>query len=154
MKAEIHPAFYETKVTCGSCGTTWVTGSTRKELRVDICSNCHPFFTGEASRILDIEGQVDRFYKKLQARQTHVEAQKEREVAKNSPERSVAELELSGRAVEALKKAGIENVAQLLEKMAQGDEALLAIQGFAQSSLTTVKRKLRLLGYELPAATA
>ena len=66
MKAEIHPTYYpDAKVTCASCGTTWTTGSTRKEIRVDICSNCHPFFTGEASRILDIEGQVDRFYKKL-----------------------------------------------------------------------------------------
>ena len=53
-----------------------------------------------------------------------------------------------------LKKAGIENVAQLLEKMAQGDEALLAIQGFAQSSLTSVKKKLRVLGYELPETAA
>ena len=71
MRAKIHPTYYpDAKVTCASCGSTWTTGSTKKEIRVDICSNCHPFFTGEASRILDIEGQVDRFYKKLPARQT------------------------------------------------------------------------------------
>jgi large subunit ribosomal protein L31 len=154
MKPDIHPVFYEAKVTCASCGATWTTGSTKKELRVDICSNCHPFFSGESARIIDIEGQVDRFYKKLQARQTHVEAQKAREVSKNSPERSVADLELSARAVDALKKAGVETVGQLLEKMAEGDEALLSIQGFAQSSLTMVKKKLRQFGYELPQAAS
>ena len=61
MRADIHPTYYpDAKVCCASCGRTWTTGSTKKEMRVDICSNCHPFFTGEASRILDIEGQVDR----------------------------------------------------------------------------------------------
>ena len=68
MKAEIHPKFYtDAKVVCASCGNTWTTGSTKKEMRVDICSNCHPYFTGEGQRIIDIEGQVDRFYKKLSA---------------------------------------------------------------------------------------
>ena len=95
-------------MTCASCGKTWTTGSTKKELRVDICSNCHPFFTGEASRILDIEGQVDRFYKKLSARQTYVEQQKVKEELRGSPERPIEELGLSARAIEALKKAGIE----------------------------------------------
>ena len=107
MKPEIHPAFYEAKVTCASCGTTWTTGSTRKELRIDICSNCHPFFTGEASRLLDIEGQVDRFYKKVKAAQTHVDQKKARAAAKM--ERPISELELSDRATNALIKIGIKN---------------------------------------------
>ena len=150
MKAEIHPTYYpDAKVTCASCGTTWTTGSTRKELRVDICSKCHPFFTGEASRLLDIEGQVDRFYKKLQARQTHVEAQQARETSKKSPERAIGDLELSARATEALKKGGIDTVGQLLEKLNQGDEAVLAIAGFGRTSLTAAKKKLRALGYEV-----
>ena len=60
MKAEIHPTYYpDAKVTCASCGNTWTTGSTKKELRVDICSKCHPFFSGEAARIIDIEGDPD-----------------------------------------------------------------------------------------------
>ena len=80
MKAEIHPTYYpDAKVTCATCGKTWTTGSTHKELRVDICSNCHPFFSGEAQRLIDIEGQVDRFYKKLSARQTFVEQKKAKE---------------------------------------------------------------------------
>jgi len=155
LKAEIHPTYYpDAKVTCASCGTTWTTGSTRKEIRVDICSNCHPFFTGEASRILDIEGQVDRFYKKLSARQTYVEQQKAKEELKGSPERPIEELALSSRAIDALKKAGIENFGLFLERLSGGNEAVLAIPGFGQASLTAAKKKLRSLGYEIPAAAA
>ena len=47
VKPDIHPKYYEAKVHCGSCGTEWTVGSTRPELRVDVCSNCHPFFTGK-----------------------------------------------------------------------------------------------------------
>lgn len=155
MKAEIHPTYYpDAKVTCATCGTTWTTGSTRKELRVDICSKCHPFFTGEAQRLLDIEGQVDRFYKKLQARQTHVEAKQARETARKSPERAIGELELSARATEALKKGGIDTVGQLLERLKEGDDSVLAIAGFGRTSLTAAKKKLRALGYDIPETAA
>jgi large subunit ribosomal protein L31 len=155
VKAKIHPTYYpDAKVTCASCGTTWTTGSTRKEIRVDICSNCHPFFTGEASRILDIEGQVDRFYKKLSARQSYVEQQKVKEELKGSPERPIEELAIAPRALDALKKAGIENFGQFLDKLNGGNEAVLAIPGFGQASLTAAKKKLRSLGYEVPAAAA
>ena len=154
MKANIHPTYYpDAKVTCASCGKTWTTGSTKKEYRVDICSNCHPFFTGEAQRILDIEGQVDRFYKKLSARQTYVEGKKAKEAAKKSPERAIAELGLSARATEALVKAGITQVSHFLAKLAEGDAALLAIGGFGQKSLIDAKKKLRGFGYEMPEAT-
>jgi len=155
MKTDIHPTYYtDAKVTCASCGNTWTTGSTKKELRVDICSKCHPFFTGEASRILDIEGQVDRFYKKLSVRQTYVEQQKAKEELKGSPERPIEELGLAARAVEALKTAGITNVGQFLEKLSGGNEALLSIANFGQASLTAAKKKLRSLGYELPELAA
>jgi len=155
MKAEIHPKYYpDAKVVCASCGNTWTTGSTKKELRVDICSNCHPFFSGEAQRIIDIEGQVDRFYKKLTARQTYVDTKKARDAAKKSPERPIAELELSARSTEALAKAGITEVNQLLKKLSEGEAAVLAIEGFGQKSLIDAKKKLRALGYELPEAAA
>ncbi len=69
MKADIHPTYYPTaKVTC-SCGATWFTGSTREEIRTDVCSTCHPFYTGE-QRIVDTAGQVERFMKRLERRQT------------------------------------------------------------------------------------
>ena len=155
MKTEIHPTYYtDAKVTCASCGKTWTTGSTKKELRVDTCSNCHPFFTGESSRMLDIEGQVDRFYKKLSVRQNYVEQQKAKEELKGSPERPIEELGLANRAMEALKTAGITNVGQFLEKLSAGNEAILAVPGFGQASLTTAKKKLRSLGYEVPEVAA
>jgi len=149
MREKIHPTYYtDSKVTCASCGTTWTTGSTRKELRVDICSNCHPYFTGEAARILDIEGQVDRFYKKVKAAQSHVEQKKAREAAKL--ERPISELELSDRATNALIKIGIKNIPQFLAKLAEGEEALLAIDGFGRKPLIDAKKKLKSLGFEVP----
>jgi large subunit ribosomal protein L31 len=60
MKAKIHPEYYtDATVTC-SCGNTFTTGSTRKTMKVDLCSKCHPFFTGEL-RIVDTAGRVERF---------------------------------------------------------------------------------------------
>ena len=65
MKANIHPAWYpEAKVTC-ACGETFITGSTLPEIRVEICSKCHPLFTGQ-SKFVDTLGQVDRFVKKAE----------------------------------------------------------------------------------------
>jgi large subunit ribosomal protein L31 len=68
MKSGIHPNYEETTVTC-ACGNTFTTRSTRKNLRIDVCSNCHPFYSGE-QRIVDTAGQVDRFMKRLQATQS------------------------------------------------------------------------------------
>ncbi len=65
MKDKIHPKYYPDAVVHCSCGNTWTTGSTVKEIHTDVCSACHPFFTGE-QRIVDTEGQVDRFYRRLQ----------------------------------------------------------------------------------------
>jgi len=65
MKEKIHPKYYpEARVVC-ACGTTWTTGATVPELRVDVCSSCHPFYTGE-QRIVDTAGQVDRFMRRLE----------------------------------------------------------------------------------------
>ncbi|WP_084170918.1 50S ribosomal protein L31 [Desulfofalx alkaliphila] len=62
MKEKIHPPYHEAKVSC-VCGNTFSTGSTRKEMRVDICSNCHPFYTG-SQRMVDTGGRADKFRKK------------------------------------------------------------------------------------------
>ncbi len=65
MKAGIHPAYNEVKVTC-ACGTTFQTRSTHKgDIRLEICSSCHPFFTGR-QKLIDTEGRVDKFQKKYQ----------------------------------------------------------------------------------------
>jgi len=63
MKTGIHPNFVEATVTC-ACGNTFKTGSVRQNLRVDVCSKCHPFFTG-TQRILDSAGRVERFRRRF-----------------------------------------------------------------------------------------
>jgi len=59
MKTEIHPQYQQVQVHC-ACGEMWTTGSTKKELRVEICSKCHPFFTGR-QKLVDSAGRIDRF---------------------------------------------------------------------------------------------
>jgi large subunit ribosomal protein L31 len=153
MKEKIHPTYYtDAEVVCASCGTKWTTGSTRKTIHVEVCSNCHPFYTGEQSRMLDMEGQVDRFYKKLQARHEYVEQQTAKEMSKTSPERLIADVELGTRPTTALAKAGITTVGDYLAKLAQGEEVLLAVEGFGRKALIDSKKKLRALGYEVPGA--
>ena len=151
MKTDIHPTYYpEATVVC-ACGNSWTTGSTQEHIQTDVCSECHPFFTGE-QRIVDTEGQVDRFYKKLQARQEYIEEQETREAEKVSPELPILELELGSRIESTLEKAGIEIVGQALERLEEGDSGLLEIDGFGRKSLADLKRELKRRGYELPEA--
>lgn len=64
MKDEIHPTYHaNAKVVCTGCGATFTTGSTLAEIRVGVCSQCHPFYTGK-EKLVDTEGRVDRFKKK------------------------------------------------------------------------------------------
>ncbi len=63
MKKDIHPKYIDCTVSCG-CGSTWQTRSTVPELKIEICSSCHPFYTG-AERVVDSMGRVDRFTKKF-----------------------------------------------------------------------------------------
>ncbi|MCU0478800.1 MAG: 50S ribosomal protein L31 [Chloroflexi bacterium] len=69
MKQGIHPKYYLAKVHCGTCGTEFEVGSTRESLRVDVCSSCHPFFTGK-QMIVDTAGQVERFQRRMTRAQT------------------------------------------------------------------------------------
>ncbi|MBP2651080.1 MAG: ribosomal protein [Firmicutes bacterium] len=62
MKEKIHPNYSEAKVICG-CGNTFMTGSVKKELRVDVCSKCHPFFTGQ-QRVGAARGRIEKFNKR------------------------------------------------------------------------------------------
>jgi large subunit ribosomal protein L31 len=64
VKSEIHPNYYPNAVVTCACGNSFTTGSTRPELRVEICSNCHPFYTGQ-QRIVDTAGQVERFQRRF-----------------------------------------------------------------------------------------
>ncbi len=93
MKPEIHPDYHAlARVNC-SCGNSWVTGSTKAEINVNICSQCHPFYTGE-QRIVDSVGRVERFVRRLESRQSaaarqQIEAQA-REEAESAARRARA----------------------------------------------------------------
>lgn len=62
MKADIHPAYADTTIKC-ACGAEFEAGSTRKDIRIEICSQCHPFFTGK-QKLVDTAGRIERFRKK------------------------------------------------------------------------------------------
>lgn len=76
MKKEIHPNYMETAVTCG-CGETFKTRSTKPKILVEVCSKCHPFYTGK-QKILDSAGQIERFHKRFQKTQTTEETVKKK----------------------------------------------------------------------------
>ena len=81
MKNDIHPTYYaDCKASC-ACGNTFITGSTKKEIRVEVCAACHPFFTGE-QKFVDTEGRVDKFIRKRKEAEEKSTALKERKAAK------------------------------------------------------------------------
>lgn len=154
MKPDIHPTYFPEATVICACGNTWKTGSTMEVIRTDVCSNCHPFYTGE-QRIVDTEGQVERFYKKLQAREQHLVDAEARRAARTSPELAIEDLDLGTRSEAALTKAGVNNVGDVLQRLQEGGDAkLLEIQGFGQKGLIDLKKSLRARGFELPDAVA
>ena len=83
MKKNTHPTYYpQAQVTC-ACGNTFAVGSTQKTISVDVCSKCHPFFTG-SMRFADTKGNIDRFLKKQKAAAAHKKIQKKKN-KKNKP---------------------------------------------------------------------
>jgi len=89
MKKGIHPKYYpNAKVIC-ACGNTFIVGSTKKVIRTDVCSACHPFFTGE-QRIVDTTGQVDRFLKRIEEGD-RLRAEREKRKRKPTPVEPVEE---------------------------------------------------------------
>ena len=75
MKKDIHPKYFEASVRC-ACGTEFTTGSTAEKIRVEICSKCHPFFTGK-QKLIDSAGRVERFRRKY----AHLEKAKSEETS-------------------------------------------------------------------------
>ena len=150
MKTGIHPKYYDDATVICSCGNTWHTGSTKEMIHTDMCAQCHPFYTGE-QRMVDTEGQVDRFYKKLEIRDQFRAQATARQTSKDTPDQSITTLELGARPEAALNQAGLGTIAQVLEKLANGDEALLGLEGFGRKSLIDLKKRLRARGF-LPEA--
>lgn len=88
MKAQIHPMYYDATVTC-ACGNTFTTGSTKQELHVDVCSACHPFFTGQM-KFVDTQGRVERFQTKMKA--ATVQKKVKTREQKSEPQKSLKEM--------------------------------------------------------------
>jgi len=151
MKEEIHPTYYPEATMLCACGNTWKTGSTQESVRTDVCSACHPFFTGE-QRIVDTEGQVDRFYKKLKGHEEIQKEKTERETKKADTDVSLDILELSTRVTNSLFDAKIKTVKDLLGLLESGDQVILDIKGFGRKSLIDLKKALRGQGFEIPEA--
>ncbi len=150
MRENIHPQWFpEARVIC-ACGNTWTVGSTVAEIRTDVCSACHPFYTGE-QRIVDTEGQVDRFMKRLLERDRKLAEDETREMERTSPEVPIMDLGLEKRYANIFIENGIEVVGDLLARWnAGGDEAILAISGIGRKVLADTKKLLRARGYEIP----
>jgi len=150
MKESIHPTWFAEATVICACGNTWKTGATVAEIRTDICSACHPFFTGE-QRIVDTEGQVDRFLKRLQVRDNRAKEAEARVAALTSPDVAIAEFDIGKRYVTIFNENGISIVGDFLKRLEEGgDEAVLEIPGIGRKVLADLKKLLRARGYELP----
>jgi len=154
MKEKIHPEWYpEARVIC-ACGNTWTTGATVAEIRTDICSACHPFYTGE-QRIVDTEGQVDRFMKRLQVRDNKRQEVEDREAAKTPANLSLGELGVDKRYVNILAENNITTAGEFIQHLEdRGEEALLEIAGIGRKSVADFKKALRNRGYDVPKASS
>lgn len=145
MKKDTHPKWYPDAKVFVDGEVVATVGSTMPEIRVEIWSKTHPFYTG-TQRLLDTEGQVDRFMRRLQRRQqiqTEVEIKKEESKPVNL---SVDDMGLGKRAEKALAEADVKTAGELVALLEQGDDGLLALPGIGQKALIDIKRFLRTEG--------
>lgn len=147
MKKGIHPKYYPNAQVVCSCGNTWTTGSTHPSLRTDVCSKCHPFFTGE-QRIVDSAGQVDRFMKRLDRFGVHRAdaAKRQSDTQKKLEQRflkqQLAALDLNSRVHQVLHDANVITVGDLLQKVQRNKTDLLTLEGFDETTVTEIESKL------------
>jgi large subunit ribosomal protein L31 len=145
MKEGIHPEWYPNANVVVDGEVVATVGSTQPEIRVEIWSGTHPFYTG-TQRLLDTEGQVDRFMRRLQRREEY--QAKQAAAAEEAQETNVSVEDMGlGTRVEKALIAAEANIAQdLIDLMEKGDDALLAISGIGQKALIDIKRYLRANG--------
>ncbi len=145
MKEGIHPEWYPNAKVIVDGEVVMTVGSTSPELNVEVWSGTHPFYTG-TQRLVDTEGQVDRFMRRLQKQQEIQITVEETREAHNPANYSVEEMELGTRATKALVEANLITVGDVAELLVKSDDALLAVQGIGQKSLIDIKRYLRSVG--------
>jgi large subunit ribosomal protein L31 len=142
MKEAIHPKWYPDAKVIVEGEVVMTVGSTKPEISVEVWSGTHPFYTG-TQRLMDTEGQVDRFMRRLQKRgdiQTQTETVKESRKIENL---SVEEMGLGTRVNNALAQAELVTVGDVLKLLKEGDDAVLALQGVGQTALIKIKRYMR-----------
>jgi len=145
MKKNIHPEWYPDAKVFVEGEVVMTVGATMPEIRVEIWSGTHPFYTGE-QRLLDTEGQVDRFMRRLQKRE-ELQQQIVQEEEKAKPiNLEITGMSLGTRAEKALHQADVTTVNDVLALLEQGDDALLALHGIGQKALIDIKRFLRAEG--------
>lgn len=145
MKKDIHPKWYPAAKVVVDGETVMTIGSTREQINVEVWSGTHPYYTG-TQRLMDTEGQVDRFMRRLQRRQ-EIQTTTEAKVEKRKPENlSVDEMELGTRATKALHEAGLTTVGDVAALLAKGEDAVLALPAIGQKALIDIKRFLRAEG--------
>ena len=142
MKEAIHPKWYPIAKVIVDGEVVFTVGSTKPEISVEVWSGTHPFYTG-TQRLMDTEGQVDRFMRRLQKRediQTQTETVRQRRMPENF---SIDQMDLGTRVNNALSNAGLTTVGDVLNLLKQGDDAVLALQGVGQTALIKIKRYMR-----------
>lgn len=150
MKKDLHPTWHAEATVICACGNTWTTGATIPEIRTDICSACHPFYTGE-QRIVDTEGRYDQFMRRLQQRDAKLAEVEAREAAKTPSNLALTELGLNTRFTNILAENDIVTVEDFFTKLeAEGDNGILELQGIGRKVLSDLKKTLKTRGYEVP----
>ena len=123
MKQSIHPTYYvDAQVTC-ACGNTWTMGSTKKVIRTDLCSNCHPFFTGE-QRIVDTAGQVDRFMRRLQRAEERAAQAAVQQAAEEAGRKAAAQARARGESPKKAKQIAEKAAGEVMAEMVKTDETV------------------------------
>lgn len=145
MKEGIHPEWYPDAKVVVDGEVVATVGSTQPEIRVEIWSGTHPFYTG-TQRLLDTEGQVDRFMRRLQRREEYQAQQEAAEEEALETNISVEAMGLGTRVEKALVAAEATIAQDLIDLIEKGDDALLAISGIGQKALIDIKRYLRANG--------
>lgn len=122
MKQGIHPTYYSDAQVICACGNTWTTGSTHKLIRTDVCSACHPFFTGE-QRIVDTAGQVDRFMRRLQQAEERAAQVQVQQKAEEAARKAAAQARARGETPKKAKQIAEQAAEDVISALTQGKEA-------------------------------
>lgn len=147
MRKDIHPEWYPEAKVIHNGEVIMTVGATQPEILVEIWSGTHPFYTGQ-TRLIDTEGQVDRFMRRLRRREEiQVVTEGDEKSTKRSPlALTVDSMSLGKRAENALIEANLTTVGDVLERLQESEDALLEIQGVGQKALIDIKRYLRAEG--------